>query len=408
MDRLKQFTAVLTDIGVNGLCDIAVVTLVIYAFLVALKRTRRSGLIFTGILILGIIYLVARKYNLLLTVTILQGFFAIFLVALVIIFQEDLRYFFERVGRWWMDRRLPLSKRRAPRLPRHEVEILARTLSDLARLKIGALIVIRGRDQLARHLTGGQDVQAILSEPLLKSIFDPHSLGHDGAVIVEGDRIDLLGAHLPLSINLEKLPRSGTRHAAALGLSERTDALCLVVSEEHGAISAARRGEIWMVPDASSLGNLIEAFYSEMAPPPDSRPWPTFFKRNNREKAVALVLSVALWMLVVHRSQVVGRSFEIPVTYGLLQSNLVVSNIAPASVRVTLTGQRRDFDFLNQNTIRVSLQLWDVTKGRRHLTVPITSRDLSYPESLNLEDIEPRQVTLDITERPPAETPGQH
>jgi diadenylate cyclase len=399
MDRLAQFTTLLTEVGFSGVFDIAIVTLMIYAFLVALRRTRRSGLIFAGILILGIIYIAARKFNLRLTVTILQGFFAVFLVALVVIFQEDLRYFFERVGRWWVERRLPLSKRRAARLPRREIEVLARTLADLARVRIGALIVIRGRDQLARHVIGGEDVQGVLSEPLLKSIFDPHSLGHDGAVIIEGDRIDRLGVHLPLSTNLEKLPRSGTRHAAALGLSERTDALCLVVSEERGTISVARRGEIWIVPDAPALVNLLEVFYQELAPAPESRPLRNFFHRNYREKAVALGLSVGLWVLVVHRSQVVTRSYVISVNYGLLPSGLVVSEITPGSVRVSLSGERRDFDFLRPDEIKLVLQLWDARKGRYEL--PITSRDLSYPKELGLEDIEPRQVHLDITEKPP-------
>ena len=397
MNGMKQFTALFTDVGFSGLCDIAIVTLMIYAFLVALKRTRRSGLIFAGIVILGIIYLAARKLDLRLTVTILQGFFAVFLVALVVIFQEDLRYFFERVGRWWVQRRLPLAKRRAPRLPRHEVEVLARTLADLARVKIGALVVIRGRDQLARHVTGGEDVQAVLSEALLKSIFDPHSLGHDGAVIIEGDRIDRLGVHLPLSTNLEKLPRQGTRHAAALGISERTDVLSLVVSEEHGTISATRRGQIWVVPDAAALVSLLEAFYQEVAPPPEPRPWGAFFRQNNREKVVALALSITLWIALVHRSQEVRRSYVIKVNYGLLPSGLTVTEITPASVRVTFSGERRDFDFLRPDDIKLMLQLWDARKGRHE--VPITSRDVSYPKDLNLKDIEPREVRLDIIEK---------
>lgn len=395
---MSQFTALFTDLRFSDVCDIAIVTLLIYAFLVALKRTRRSGLIFTGILVLGIVYLVARNFNLLLTETILQGFFAIFLVALVVIFQEDLRYFFEWVGRWWVERRLPLSKRRAARLPRREVEVLARTLTDLARLRVGALVVIRGRDQLVRHLAGGDEVRGVLSEPLVKSIFDPHSLGHDGAVIIEGNRVDRLGVHLPLSTNLERLPRSGTRHAAALGLSERTDALCLVVSEEGGTISAARRGEIWVLPDAQALSNLLEGFYAELAPPPESRSWRTFFGKNNREKLVALALSVALWTVVVHRSQVVERSYVVKVNYGFLPNSLSVRAVNPTSVRVTLSGERRDFDFVRPEQVKVIVQLWDAGTGRN--TFPITSRDLSFPGQLDLEDVEPREVEFIISNKP--------
>ena len=322
MERLKQFHNILSEIGFAGVADIAIVALVIYVFLVALKRTRRSGLILAGILSVAALYTLALRLDLLLTVTLLHGFFTVILVALVVIFQEDLRYFFERVGLWWVERRLPHYKRRADRLPRREVEILSRTLGDLARERIGALVVLRGADPINRHLDGGEAVDGRLSEPLLKSIFDPHSLGHDGAVTIENDRIVKLGCHLPLSKNLDKLPRSGTRHAAALGLSERGDALCLVVSEEHGTISVARRGNIRLVPGTVELAALLEAFYDEVAPQGPSRPWEDLVRKNSREKAIALVLSVALWIVVVHRSQPVRQTFTVPVQYGLLGPGL--------------------------------------------------------------------------------------
>jgi len=399
MNWLEHLYRALTDIGLTGCIDIAVVTLVIYAFLIAIKRTRRSGLIFVGILIVGIIYIGARKMNLVLTVALLQGFFAIIVVVLVVIFQEDLRYFFERVGLWWRERSLPRYKRHASRLPRSEVEILARTLGDLARARIGALVVVRGHDMIARHLEGGTEVEGHLSEPLLKSIFDPHSLGHDGAVIIEGDRVDRLGVHLPLSKDLDKLPRSGTRHAAALGLSERSDALCIVVSEERGTISFARRGNIRVVADVGEVATALETFYDEITPRTELRVWREIYHHNLREKLAALGLSVALWMIVVHRSQVVQRSFEIPVQYGLLGTNLVVASMQPTNITVSFSASRQEFDSLRPGEIKLVLQLWDARKGRRQFR--ITSTELSYPPTLDIEDIEPRKVTLDIEERPP-------
>ena len=405
MDRFQQWASLLTDIGLAGVCDIAIVTLVLYAFLLALKRTRRSGLIFTGIVIVGVVYLAARKFNLLLTVALLQGFFAVILVALVVIFQEDLRYFFERVALWWLERRLPLSRRKAARLPRREVEILARTLSDLARAKIGALIVIRGHDAIARHLNGGEEVKGLLSEPLLKSILDPHSIGHDGAVVIDGQLIDRLGCQLPLSTNFEKLSFGGTRHAAALGLSERSDALCLAVSEERGSISIARHGDIRTVETTADLAEVLEAFYDEIAPPPAKRSWTRFFLRNGREKAVSFVLAVGLWIVVGYSAQTVQRTFEVPVNYGPLPDTVIVARIEPPKIAVTLSGQRKAFAFLRPYDIKVVLQLWEARKGRHQFT--ITSRDLSYPPGLELEGVQPGQVLLDI-EPKPAETKNNH
>jgi uncharacterized protein (TIGR00159 family) len=405
MDALQNIPRLITEVGFTGLLDIAVVNLVIYAFLVAVKRTRRSGLILTGLVIVGLLYLVARKLSLTLTVALLQGFFAVILIAFVVIFQEDLRYFFERVGLWWRERSLPRYKRRAHRLPRREVEILARTLGDLARARIGALVVIRGRDALARHLVGGEEVQGRLSEPLLKSIFDPHSLGHDGAVIINGDRIDRLGVHLPLSMNLEKLPRSGTRHAAALGLSERGDALCIVVSEERGAISVARRGDIRTVADAAELAAVLEVFYDEISPRPSVRFWPALFRHNYREKVVALVVAVGLWFLVAHRAQEVERTFTIAVKYDLLGPELQVKETKPEAVRVTFRAPRKAFDFFQEDEIKLTLELWDAQPGRRQYR--ITRNELSYPPTLKLEDIAPRQVVVVLEKRPANNTGGE-
>ena len=399
MNTVREWVALLTEIGFAGLFDIITVTLMIYAFLAALKRTQRSGLIFTGIVIVGVIYLIARKLNLLLTVSLLQGFFTVFLVALVVIFQEDLRYFFERVALWWFKRRLPLHERVSGRLPRREVEILARTLGDLGREKIGALVVIRGKDSIARHLEGGEKVRGLLSEPLLKSIFDPHSIGHDGAVVVDRNLIDKLGCHLPLSINFGKLPGSGTRHSAALGLSERSDALCLVVSEERGTLSVARHGDIRTVSTPAELQEKLEAFYDEVFPPPEKSTWTAFFFRNYREKLISFALAVVLWLVLGYRTQILNRTFEVPVNYGLPPSTLTVARISPPKVLVTFSGQRKTFAFLKPDDIKISLQLWDARKGQQDFFIP--SGALSYPSGLQLEDIEPRKVLLDIEDKTP-------
>ncbi len=399
MAYLERIWTTLREIGLAGFLDIAIVTLVIYSFLIALRRTRRSAMILTGVVIMGGVFVLARSLNLVLTTALLQGFFAVFLVALIVIFQEDLRYFLERVALWWVERRLPLYRRKSNRLARWEVEVLARTLGDLARARIGALVVIRGWDVIGRHIEGGEDVQGLLSEPLLKSIFDPHSLGHDGAVIIEGNRIEKLGVHLPLSRNLDKLPRSGTRHAAALGLSERTDALCLVVSEERGTISVARRGDIRTVADSAELADVLEDFYREISPTGENRPWYSFPRENLREKVIALGLAVVLWTVVVQRSQIVRRTFELPVTYTQLPVHYTVTDLWPTNVSATFSGPRRAFLFVRDDDFKLVLKLWNARPGIRRY--PLSSSDLVQPPELSLEDIEPRQIVLTIEERNP-------
>jgi hypothetical protein len=274
------------------------------------------------------------------------------------------------------------------------VETLARTLNDLARAKVGALIVIRGRDLIARHTEGGVEVQGRLSEALLKSIFDPHSIGHDGAVVIEGNVVDRLGCHLPLSKELEKLPGRGTRHAAALGLTERVDALCLVVSEEQGDVSVAQGGEIRKVVDTADLVDALETFYDQTAPVQSAKVWSDLLRRNSREKALALALSVALWAFFVQRSQPVERDWPVKVGYTLLPNELEVVAIEPDEAQVRFRAARREFDFLEPSDVRLELQLLDANPGQTLRY--ITARDLIHPAPLVPVGIEPREVKFQI------------
>jgi uncharacterized protein (TIGR00159 family) len=397
MDKAREYLNLLREIGGHGLADIGIMTLGIYVLLVALKRTRRSGLILSGVLVITLLYIVALKLNLVMTVTLLQGFFTVFVVALVVLFQEDLRYFLERVGSWWFFRGRSDRRPRGTRPGRQEVEILVRTVADLARSKIGALLVVRGRDVIARHLEGGEDVDGRVSEALLKSIFDPHSLGHDGAVIIEGDRIDRLGCHLPLSRELDRVPGAGTRHAAALGLSELSDALCIVVSEERGTISVARRGAFQSIADPVALRALLESFYDEIRPLPKTRPALDFFRHNLREKVVAFGLSFALWIAVVHRSQVIRREFAVPFQFSLLSNQLTVTKTNPTVARLTLSGPRRSFTLVDPRDFKLILNLEDARAGRK--TFRVNRTDIRIPEGLSLDDLDPREVALTIIER---------
>jgi diadenylate cyclase len=380
----------LKEIGVAGFIDIAIVALLLYSILTWMKRTKRAAAVLIGILIMAMVYLAARQFNLLLTAAVLQGFFAVILVALLVIFQEEVRYFFERLARWSLEPRELLARKNAGARPRQFVEMLSRTLEDLAQQKIGALIVIRGKDLLVRHLSGGQDLKGQASEEILKSIFDPHSLGHDGAVIIEGNIIKSFGCHLPLSKNHEKLQRMGTRHAAALGLSELTDALCLVVSEERGTITVARNGDLSIVSDPSKLAELIESFYVRISAGHRSRSWFDLIRKNFGTKVMAVGLTLALWFVLVHESKIIYRTYRIPVEYGELTDNLMLSDLEPKEVEVTLSGQRKAFYFDNPNEIKLVLKPWMFKKGKNVIT--ISSSNLTFPENLMLERVSPNRV----------------
>lgn len=384
---------VLESLGVSDLLDILFMTIVIYSALLLLKRTR-GGFAVLGLFIFGAAYLIARQLDLTLTTTVFQGFFAIILLAVVILFQEEIKQFLEQLASRSLiqGRRL----RRHDGLDRKQVGVLVDAAANLARQKTGALIVIRGKDPIARHIKGGIDLKGELSEELIGSIFTPSSPGHDGALIAEGNRVTAFSCYLPLSKNLRSLQRTGTRHAAALGLAELTDALCLVVSEERGTISVARHGVIHTVADSNELKTIVNSFYDEIHPTSETRQWKSFFKKSYKELATALGVTLVLWFFFVHEAKLDYQTYLVPVEYGSLHSNLSVQKIDPPEVEVTFSGPRRAFWFVHKNRIKINLKFFTERKGTFRKT--ITRSDVSSPEGLMLESIEPNQVSVKIEE----------
>src|SRR5262249_49799022 len=148
------FASFFRELGVAGIVDIAFMSMILYAIFIWFKR-RRAFFVLAGIAIIGVIYLIAHQFKLILTSFVLQSFFAVILVAILIIFQEELKYFFEQVAVWSLNRKFRVKRDQAP--PK-AVDVLVHTLSDLAQERIGALVVLKGKALIERHTTGGFDL----------------------------------------------------------------------------------------------------------------------------------------------------------------------------------------------------------------------------------------------------------
>ena len=380
----------LKQIGFAGFFDIAFMSLLIYSVLVWFKKTR-AGFVLSGIIIISIIYLLARQFNLVLIYSVLQGFFAVIIIALIVIFQEELRRLFEKIAVLGLNP--TFNKRSKSKDYPREVQILVKTLSDFANNRVGALIVLPGRDLIDLYLEGGVELNGDLSEPLLKSIFDPHSIGHDGAVIIENGKITMFSAHLPLSKNFQQLRYHGTRHAAALGLTEFTDALCLVVSEEQGAISVAHNGILKQV-GFDQFNLILHKFYEEIHPSSRAAVLNDFLVKNFKEKIIAIILTLALWFVLVYGSGLEYESFLVPIQTAPLQSEYKISEVEPKEVKITFLGPRRSFFFTSENEISLILNFPNIAAGRK--TVTISDSNLNFPKGLSVEKIEPAKVKIKV------------
>ncbi|OPY13327.1 MAG: DNA integrity scanning protein DisA [Syntrophus sp. PtaB.Bin001] len=387
---LTRFWSMLKSFQIQDVFDIAIVAIMISAILIWFKD-RASRFVLFGIGLLGLIYILARFFQLYLTTLVLQGFFAIFLFVIVVIFQEDFRRFFER-----------LALLGSFKITLHEAtpsnssaEIIAHTADNLARRHIGALMVIAGNDPLDRHLTGGVKLDGLLSEQLLESIFDPHSKGHDGAVVIRENRIEQFGCHLPLTENIHPTRNFGLRHTAALGLSERCDAICVVVSEERGTVSLARSEKLITIKNAAELRNILEDFSARNAPAKPHRTFIYWLKEHPREKILALVFAFILWLSFGYQRDSVRRDFTVPIEYVNLAADSVLEGSKSTDAMVALTGPSQAFQLLNPEKLKISINLENIKQGRQE--IKLTGEMITLPAGLSVSSIKPEHITISVS-----------
>ncbi|MBK7403865.1 MAG: DNA integrity scanning protein DisA nucleotide-binding domain protein [Phycisphaerales bacterium] len=380
----------LIDLTLPDAVDIALVSLFVYGLLLGLRRVRVRS-IAALLVALALVYTIAQVAGLRLTVYLFQLSIAILGVALVIMYHGELRNAMERFLAGLGSRRRRGGG--AAGEPTGWTTPLVAALHELAKRKHGALVVLSGRDDLHRHLTGGTAIGGQISEALLLSIFDPHSPGHDGAVVIDGDRIATFQAHLPLSTDFEQLHQRGTRHAAALGLAERCDALCLVVSEERGRISIATLGSLRQLDDVGDLQRTVEDFLRETRGSPARAvrfwSWPEM-----RPRITAVVAAYALWFVFAHEGETEYRSYVVPVEFVGLDDGLRVQKVEPRMIKVILSGPRRAFYLVGRDDVAVHVGAFDFAEGSSEYT--LTASDIVRPDGLTFTNIFPRTVQVGI------------
>lgn len=236
--------------GWADLLDILLVTFVLYNLLLLIRGTRAVQVLL-GILVLVVLYYTARALDLRALETTLENFFIILPVAMIVLFQHEIRRALAAFGS------TPLGgfgNQEKVATTFNEMVVAATTLAER---KIGALIVIERSEGLRNYVENGIQLDAVVSLDLLISLFTPETPTHDGAVIIQGDRIAAASCFLPLTRRSQLSKDLGTRHRAALGITEETNALAVVVSEETGIISVAFGGEITRGLESKDLRNLL-------------------------------------------------------------------------------------------------------------------------------------------------------
>ncbi len=221
--------------------DVLLVWLVLYYMLKSLRKNVKMVLLFKGILFIVILKIISDVLNLVTIGYLLDYVIMWGPLAIIIIFQPEIRTVLEQLGRSQL-----LGRHKVLTVDEREKVVyeIMQAVEYLKRARIGALIVIERDNSLVEYIEKSKKIYADISSELLISLFFPNNPMHDGGVIIQGDKITSAGAVFPTSDNLKISKRLGTRHRAALGISEETDCIALIVSEETGRISIAIGGEL--------------------------------------------------------------------------------------------------------------------------------------------------------------------
>ena len=258
--RIKDYFASLFDwiylpqVGVLDIVEILIIAIFVYFVLVWIKNTK-AWMLLRGFVMLGIFIFIAVIFRMSTILWLVRNGFSVLIMAALIIFQPELRRALDHLGRknfvssFFSFNNSNVNERFSDKTMNEVIK----ASYEMGRERTGALIVIRQEDPLNEYINTGIEVDAVVTSQLLINIFEHNTPLHDGAVIIEGDRVISATCYLPLSDNMELSKDLGTRHRAGVGISEATDSLTIIVSEETGRVSVAYEGSLNRNVDQDTL-----------------------------------------------------------------------------------------------------------------------------------------------------------
>ena len=239
-------------IQVTDILEIIIISFLVYHILLWIKQTR-AWVLLKGLIVILVFLFIAVLFNMTTILWIAQNVFSIAMIALVVMLQPELRKALEELGRKNFFSSMLVDKKDVNKLSARTINEIVKACVEMGKVRTGALIVVEKMQSLADYERTGIEVDGLVSSQLLINIFEKNTPLHDGAVIIRENRVTSATCYLPLSDNMALSKELGTRHRAGVGISEVTDSVTVIVSEETGKISVAHEGELETGLDADRL-----------------------------------------------------------------------------------------------------------------------------------------------------------
>jgi len=368
----------------QDIADIALNSYILFRLFVLFRGTNVLRII-TGMAIIWLIQRLAAATGLIITIWALQALTAAAALIIIIVFRNEIRRVLQTKNIKALLWDIP-----HPTIST-TVEIVAETTFELAQNRIGALLVLPGRQDLSSSIHSGIAWDGWVSREMLLSIFRKGAPVHDGACIIRGKRVTKAGCILPLSLQKNLPSHFGTRHRAALGLSECTDALVICVSEERGSVLLANNGAISRIRNETEL---IQNLDKGSGLQKES----VFFKKERWQLALAAVVSVlfitGVWFSFTRGLDTL-KTIEAPIEYMNRNPELEILNTSVVTVKLQLSGSDTLIKALQPDNVGVRLDLSKASEGANSIT--LIDQNIKLPPGIVLKGMEPSvvEVTLD-------------
>lgn len=375
---------------VNNWIDIAVIAFLVYVILRLLLEARSLS-VAIGVLALCGLYWASFLFNLALTNLFLKTFFGFFIIFIAIIFQRELRRLFSFVGFFRFQHILPPAQA--------TIDTLILAVAKLSSGKVGALIVFPGKESISRIIDKGIPLHGDISQELLLSIFSEETPGHDGAILIENNKIRQFGVHLPLTETTENLGKfGGLRHRAALGLSERSDAFVIVVSGETGSIDVARGGAWEHCVDSAELYKKLSAFSRNMPSKKNGQNLFDWFKKDALMFCASFLIAGIAWGVFSPNFAQTQKDFTVSLEFSNVPDGYVVQDVVPRQVVLSLKGKSSDFSSLPPQALNVSLDLSSI-QSDGWKTIPLKVTNAGVPINFTAVQITPKSVQVHVVKQ---------
>jgi len=401
-DRMFNFNFINFEFQFKNVVDILIVSFFLYLILLFVLRRRRIFFLLLGVVFWFLIFLLSQHFNLVLTNFVFKWFLSVGAVFIILaLAAQEIRDFLHTSGTFGFNL-LKLLKRTPLRVLENKVNCLVDAFFEMANHKIGALVVFEGEILLDDLISNGYYLDGEISLPLILSIFDSSSPGHDGAVIIRKNKIYKFAVHLPLA--KRPLKEHGLRHRAGVGISEVSDCLVVIVSEEKGTISLAKRGKIQKIENKFELKEKILNFLLKRKVEPKTVYIKSLIVNSLRHLiifAISFLISFYSFSLINKEFDVLQKTFILPVVLQNLPQNLAIGEIKPSEVTVSLKGSKLEFERLKISELMVIIDLKNqkISPGKWNV-IPLKEDNISIklPKNVELINISPSNIRVLLEE----------